>query len=375
MIRHSPISPSAAERWINCPGSVKLTAFVAPDEDGSITEYQRIGTKAHEIAAAVISSPGTEVWEFAGEGVTQEILDIVDIYVNECLSIKKASPGGTEYVEYQITATGLHPNAFGTVDWAYVAGDRLFIRDLKTGAGRIVEADNNPQLLFYAAMLVRKHPHVTSCDMGIVQPRVLGKQVKQFVLPADKVREWEQNVLLPAVSRVERSSSFAAGEWCRFCPVRFACPRLGTMAKAAVDLLPSGMQQATVNLLSEYYKYIPILKTFISAVEAEVMRRWMRGEPVPGTKLVAKRSERTWAPEAEAELELLLGREAYKVELLSPAQVENKFGSLGKELTSRLARSRSGGPTVALESDPRPALDPINLSDFKWSHHDTSRSE
>ena len=44
MLKHAKLSPSAAVRWMNCPGSVSLTAEM-PDTTNS---YALAGTTAHE---------------------------------------------------------------------------------------------------------------------------------------------------------------------------------------------------------------------------------------------------------------------------------------------------------------------------------------
>ncbi len=47
MVAHALLSPSSAERWMQCPGSVALS-YGAPD---SSSEYADEGTAAHELAA------------------------------------------------------------------------------------------------------------------------------------------------------------------------------------------------------------------------------------------------------------------------------------------------------------------------------------
>ena len=64
---HSPLGASSAERWMNCPGSVRLPggAWMEPDE---APEYQTRGTSAHELAALCLTR-SCDTWELMGEPV------------------------------------------------------------------------------------------------------------------------------------------------------------------------------------------------------------------------------------------------------------------------------------------------------------------
>lgn len=61
---HAQLSPSSAERWITCPGSVALCRNL-PDSSSS---YADEGTAAHDLAAKCLES-GKDAAEFIGETV------------------------------------------------------------------------------------------------------------------------------------------------------------------------------------------------------------------------------------------------------------------------------------------------------------------
>ena len=44
---HATLSPSAAERWLVCPASIRMEATVPPEVE---SEYAREGTIAHALA-------------------------------------------------------------------------------------------------------------------------------------------------------------------------------------------------------------------------------------------------------------------------------------------------------------------------------------
>lgn len=59
---HAQLSPSSAERWMTCPGSVALSKG-APDDSSSFADE---GTDAHELAAKCLES-GKDAADFIGE--------------------------------------------------------------------------------------------------------------------------------------------------------------------------------------------------------------------------------------------------------------------------------------------------------------------
>ena len=48
---HSPIAPSSADIWMNCPGSVAMQAAQPPEEE---TEESREGTAAHWLLEQIL---------------------------------------------------------------------------------------------------------------------------------------------------------------------------------------------------------------------------------------------------------------------------------------------------------------------------------
>jgi len=101
----------------------------------------------------------------------------------------------------------------------------------------------------------------------------------------------------------------------------------------------------------------------LSAVETVVKERLEGGDGFPGYKLVEGRSQRRWSNEkaAEAVLVDLVGQDkAFAVKLISPSQAEKVLGKVRKEDIADLITKPSGAPTLAPESDKRPA---VNLAD------------
>jgi hypothetical protein len=83
------------------------------------------------------------------------------------------------------------------------------------------------------------------------------------------------------------------------------------------------------------------------------------GGSVPGYKLVVKRATRKWIDEGTAKAALLKHlpeSEVMESTVVSPAQAEKKLKKLKLGLPDGTVISVSSGSTMAVESDPRPAV-------------------
>ena len=111
---------------------------------------------------------------------------------------------------------------------------------------------------------------------------------------------------------------------------------------------------------------VDLIEDWCKAVRAEVERRLLAGVPVPGYKLVeGRRGSRSWASKEEAEATLksmrLKVEEMYDLSLISPTSAEKlaKAGTIGPRQWPKLQgliTQSNGKPSVAPESDKRPAL-------------------
>jgi hypothetical protein len=183
MTAHALLAPSAAARWMACPGSVRLSE--GRDDRGSV--YSREGTAAHLLARYCLET-GTDAADHLGcvigeqgftadaaDGdvtfaVTAEMADAVQIYVD---AVRPYTTLEDHLIEGTL-ATPI-PGCWGTVDFgAYNAATRrLTVGDFKFGKGVVIEATGNKQLLTYAAALLPGCDAVDEIELVIVQPRRL----------------------------------------------------------------------------------------------------------------------------------------------------------------------------------------------------------
>ena len=362
---HSPLGFSGAERYMVCPGSVALNMSLPPDTTAD-PEYRRKGEAAHA-AAAVCLQEEFDAWEIMDRDfeLTAADLDAIQVYLDHVRDLRIA--GGRQYyeelIEVKIHAPKLHEQAFGTLDYCLVLSDKTcIIRDYKHGEGVFVEAERNPQLMGYAAMMLERYPWIVAFDLGIVQPRFQGEQkIRTWQVWADEIAEWRDNELKPAMRNAWSMTKgkppvYQPGEHCRFCPAKnaLACPALKHEV-AVVEQSAPLVERISDEKLADLYAKVEPLKMMIKAIEAETTRRALAGIKLPGVKVVPKKAFRVW--KSDAPLTEEFGPAAYVETLRSPAEIEKEFGREGKEFVRQWAFTPDNGYTIAPESDRRKAIE------------------
>lgn len=355
---HSPLGASSAERWMNCPGSVALIKVLATPETDE-PEYRGLGIAAHELAAECLYS-GRDAWEYIGEHfhdfeVDKDMADAVQVYL-DTVRPSMALEGAKSYVEYSISHPA-HPLFYGTLDEGTVYSHTAEINDYKHGEGIVVEIENNPQLLYYAYGFLREFPEVTTAILRIVQPRAYAAAVREWAVSREFIESWATNTLLPAMRMAElEGGDLDAGNWCRFCPAKLVCPLMKNLFGAAMLTNPKEVSELSAASLGRSYNYIQAVKFYIKALEEEIFARLNRGGDVPGTKLVLKKANRVFKPEALALAREKFGDEAFTMpEMKSPSGID-ALGLNGKAFTKEYAYTPQTGLTVAGAEDNRVAV-------------------
>lgn len=355
---HSPLGASSAERWLNCPGSVALIkALTLPETDEP--EYRGLGIAAHELAAACLRD-STDAWEHIGEKyhtfeADKEMADAVQVYL-DTVRPSFAQSGAKVYVEYSVSHPA-HPLFYGTLDEGTVYGTTAEINDYKHGEGIVVEVENNPQLMYYAYGFLREFPAVEDVILRIIQPRAFASPVREWRVKRAFIEAWATGTLIPAMHLAElEGGDLDAGNWCRFCPAKLVCPLLKNLFGAAMQTNPKEVIELTSASLGREYGYIQAVKYYIKALEEEIFARLNRGGDVPGTKLVPKKANRVFKPEALTLAREKFGDDAFTLpEMKTPAEID-KLGATGKTFTREYAYTPQTGLTVAGADDNRVAV-------------------
>lgn len=370
-IPHSPLGPSASERWLACPGSVLLTKDMEdPDSwfaaEGSAAHELSEWCRVHKTEASTYRGQVIKVGQYEFT-VDQEMIDGVDTFVQEC----EQWPGRGLY-EVRVSYNEWVPNAFGTMDDARLTDGLARVTDLKYGKGVLVEAHDNSQLKLYALGLYHDYRHLYDFKdfiLTISQPRL--DHLDRFEIKLPELLAWAEDVVKPtAALAMQPGAPIKPGDWCVFCPARRTC-------RARADFLTKNalrdFQNIEAPLLSNeeigaMLPHVANAKKFLNDLEAHALSELAKGHPVPHPdkrvgdwKIVEGRSTRGWKDNDEQTAGLLcLEFEVSNVDeffaprkLKSPAQVEK---IVGKGKIDDFVHKPQGKPKLAPGNDKRPTL-------------------
>ena len=359
LTKHSSIvGGSTAKRVIGCPGSVALCAKMPPKPS---SKYADEGTLLHNVMDLILTTGQTPEsfvgMEYEGIKLTEELINEKVYPALAALDAVDPNKEMEYATETRVGFGDLLPGVFGSTDLLGRIGRRAFILDWKFGSGVPVDAEDNPQLMFYAAAAMRT-PEVQwvfdDCDeieCIIVQP----PSVKRWTTDKKRIKAFEQELLMAVKIAQLPDAPINTGDHCRWCAAKPTCPKMtGAVDRAVhaqIDIL-------NVAQISSYLKQADMLEQWITDLRALAHQVLEAGKPVPGYKLVAKRAIRQWADE-EAFIEWankkgLDEEQCMDKKLKSPAAMEKIVGK--KELPTELIVAVSSGSTLAEESDPRPAV-------------------
>lgn len=365
---HALLSASSAHRWLNCPPSAIATASYEDEE----SEYAAEGTLAHEVAEAVASGkalPENENRNGVHDGVTCEMLDCaVDYrdYIQE--RIKSDRP--TVLLEQRIDFSPWVPEGFGTCDCIILEDDTMTVIDYKYGKGVAVSATDNPQLRLYALGALNDFGiayDVKRVEMHIFQPRI--NNVSHDTLTVDELLQWGETVKPVANLASKGKGKYKAGAHCKFCPHAGKCRALTALCTEKVEAYGVSAKVPTLapHEVAEVLELEPIINLWLKRVKAQALDTLMNGGQVPGFKAVLGRGSRQWADEFRV-VEILkdsgyTADDYTETKLLSPAGMESALGKAKTaELLGGLVIKKDGAPTIAHESDKRPAYSSLEAA-------------
>lgn len=358
-MQHSKIvGGSTAKRVISCPGSVKLVAKMPPQPE---SKYAAEGTLLHNAISEILSDRLVVIGEYAYKGhvLTEELYE--EKIEPALAALDEIDPD--QRMEYEVeTRVGfgdLLPGVFGSTDLVGRIDGRAVILDWKFGDGVMVDAEENAQLMFYAAAAMRTDSlkwafeNTVWIECIIVQPPA----VRRWTTTVARIRQFEQELVAAVKTALRDDAPLAQGEHCRWCAAKPVCPQ---MTGAVERSLKQTLVNLDVDTLGQYLKNADLLEDWIKDLRALAFQCLEGGVAVPGYKIVNKQARRKWTDEQEARRVLLeMGlKESVVVEtsVMSPAQAEKALKKRFSELPEDLIKSESSGTTLAPESDPRPAV-------------------
>ncbi len=348
---HYKLSPSASDRWINCPGSLKLSQGLKSKE----SVYAQEGTAAHAVGEQCLKE-NIEPFLVTKD---QELERCIQLYLD---TIQQAKEVATQILFEHVERTVQHTRIEGlggTADFmmVYIENGRcvLHVFDYKHGQGIPVSVKNNTQVLSYFAIF-RSH-YEESIDLyraTIVQPRCFqGEPVQHWECTEDRVVEHEA-----AIKTAIASDYFKAGEHCRFCPAIMICDTLQAHAVEVAQTEFSHYRDNTAELLV-LREIAPAIKKKLEMVDGALIEKIRDGEDVPGLKVVESIGRRAWRGDEEsivAELRQVASDDVlYEKKLRSPKQVEDRLPKEVRNIVKGLVHNpRTGLKLVGLEEKGEP---------------------
>lgn len=345
--------------------------------------------------------------------VDQEMVDACQMYVNY-VEQQAELLGGTLYVEQRVPIghiTG-EEGAGGTSDVVMAAPKLLTTIDLKLGRQKVMAYDvvvpahediitgepvpevlrMNLQLALYLLGSLKKYPgDYTHVKAVIVQPHL--QHVSEYGCPIEELLalgEW----LKTRAEATRTARVFApSAENCHFCKARFTCQArehevLSTALVGFDDVDHASPAPIRMNMLGSLYDKVGMIQGWCKDVLIRTFEELSAGHPVMRNdglqyKLVTgKKGDREFDDAVAAETLMKSFRlkqdEMYTRKLITPTAAEklSKPTKQGRKviappiltpiqwakLEAHITQS-PGSPTIALETDPRPAIK-VDAVDF-----------
>lgn len=359
-MNHSNIvGGSTAKRVINCPASVALCAKMPPKPS---SEHADRGTLLHDVIAELLEfdKPLQQCIgaQYKDQVLTEELLNEKIVPALQALDEIDPEKQMEYMVETRVGFGDFLPGVFGSADLLGREGSRAVVLDWKFGDGVLVDAADNPQLLFYAAAAMRTEAckwvfeGATEIELVIIQPPA----IRRWVTNAERVKEFEQELLYAVRLSSYPEPPMQAGEHCRWCAAKPICPQ---MTGAVERALKTQLASLPVEQIALQLQQAEAIESYLTDLRALAFQMLENGQPVPGYKLVAKRGTRQWADKAkiEAWVDARGVKDAYEpATIKSPAQLEKVLKKAKLDFPDDMVVSVSSGSTLAPDSDPRPAV-------------------
>lgn len=371
---HATYSASGAERWLGCPGSIKLSAK-APKQPES--KWAKEGTEAHKVLETML---------ICGQ---QTVTRNDEMYAHAKTAFTWIKNRQRELdahllVEHKVDSSPFTcPDQFGTLDAAIVQEfGTLVVVDYKYGAGipvdpSGVDGNGNPQLVYYALALSHAYDHnFSDVELVVIQPRAHHEDgpIRTHKMSMEELLQWEHVFKEGVYETKMKDPALIPGKWCRFCPAAVICPALKNQSLKEAQVVfddqvglvrapePAHLKQQN---LGRVLTACDRLEEWIEKVREYAFHQVERGHRVDGWKLVNKRATRRWRDERKAadEAKRIFGAKAFSSpELLTPAQLEKAMGQSSERLSKWLGvhtTNESSGYTLVRDEDKRPAVRPV----------------
>ena len=373
---HAVLSASGSKRWLSCTPSAQLEAKLP----NTSSVFAQEGTLAHELAELELRHrlhlvtthhyrkelAKIKKKELYGNDMPEQ----VGKYVTYCL--EQITDTTAYSIEEKLNFPSIVPGGFGTADWLRITGSILEICDLKYGRGVRVEAAENPQLMIYGLGGLIRYSwlyEIETVKLTVVQPRL--NHFSTWEISVEDLTAWAENVVAPAAAKAHAGEGeYIPGDHCKFCKAAPTCRALAdSLLEVARHEFADPNQLTTLEMV-EIFEKIPQLAKWGKQVADHLTALALRGQDVPGYKIVQATTRRSWRDDkvvVKALREFGLKPSQYinrKLKAISDVSSEMAKDDAEKVLTPLVVRPE-GGPVLAPISDKREAWGlPQAIKDF-----------
>ena len=348
---HSNISPSGAERFFACPGSVEAQAKIDIVEPSNPAALE--GLAIHDLGAMCLLQD-IDPYDKLGETivvpdnygdsieftVNDDFAFAVRMYRNTILGVLEEH--GLSQKAMQVEAffklPEIDPLAKGTTDCSFVASDTLYVWDLKGGRGIIVDPEENKQCMYYAIRpYLAAKMFIRRIVVGIIQPRAKeGEFIKIWETTPTRMDQFIVELREAIKLTRVKSPKFESGEHCRFCKAQGNCPviqnSIVTQTQAVIPDIASVFPAVTELTAEQIGKALPaleVLKGFIENLEGYAMTLASGGAEIPNYTLTRSKKHKKYKDEQSVidAFTPVAGDDLYTArKLRTPAQLEKIVG-------------------------------------------------
>lgn len=228
---HAVLSASGSERWLGCPGSIKLSEGIPPVDN----EHSIAGTHTHTLLQFMLENMQFEV--LLNQVAAKSFKDHIDytrgkhesalFAANYVAREKKRMGPKTELlVEQKLELEGV---GFGTADIIlYQPFGLLHIMDYKNGVSP-VEPEENHQGLYYAYAAAEKFGwDFREVWITIIQPNAIHKKgpIRTWKTTSERLELAGMKFRLGAKKTKDPKAPLVIdSKWCYFCPAKMVCPK------------------------------------------------------------------------------------------------------------------------------------------------------
>lgn len=264
---HSIFPPSSAYRWVHCPGSISLISTLPKQPSSAAAEH---GTMLHDAVERHLT-----------KGHTLDALSPDDRHMVEaCAAFVRSLSAELVLHEFQVYATSIHPDCFGTADVVAIDGADsdnpvLHIVDFKFGRNRVHAAENHQLTLYAIGAMDTLGITPKTVILSILQPRV-SEKADSWIAPLDYIEDMRLKFSIAARLASAPTPPFVAGDHCRYCPALGACPR----ALDDFDVEP-GAEPTTPEEVARIVRTIAARRAWLDAVEERALELAKAGQ-LPG---------------------------------------------------------------------------------------------